>query len=329
MTISFLKSRQKRWNRLEQLLIKAEKMKLPSFSKEELVELSVLYRQTATDLVTAKTQRQPDELIHFLNDLTTRAYHFIYRTEKTTLRQFRDFITTEFPALFRQNRPVILFSLALLLVGWLTGFLGYLAGPKVIQGLLPDSFTRKIIQGYQKKTWFNDPLVSRPYISSFIMYNNIRVAISAFGGGMLLGTLTCWAILFNGFILGVLSAVFFKQGHLLSFWAMILPHGIIELTAICLSAAAGLLLTRAILFPGDLNRSDALRISGVKAVQLLTGTIIMLIVAGLIEGFFSTVSTEVIPEFGRLLFAGLTGILLWLYFKPHHAQNKPFLFKSL
>ncbi len=325
MATSFFESRHKRWNRLEQLLTQAEKKKLSSFSKEELIELSVLYRQTATDLVTAKTQGQPDDLVHFLNDLTTRAYHYIYRTEKTTLRELGNFFIKEFPTLFRQNWPVILFSLIILLVGWLTGFLGFLAGPKFIQGLLPDVFTKKIFQGYQQKTWFNDPLVSRPYISSFIMYNNIRVAISAFGGGMLLGTLTCWAILFNGFILGVLSAVFLKHGHLLSFWAMILPHGIIELTAISLSAAAGLLLTRGFLFPGDLSRSDALRVSGVKAVKLLTGTVIMLVIAGLIEGFFSTISTDVIPEFGRLLFAGLTGILLWLYFAPHplfHHRNK-------
>ena len=316
MATSFSRVRQKRWNRLEQLLTQAEKMKLASFSKEELIELSVLYRQTATDLVLAQTQGLPDELVSFLNDLTTRAYHDIYRTEKGTLGQLGDFIISKFPALFRQNWPVILFSLIMLLAGWLAGFLGYQAGPKFMQRFLPEELTRKILQDYQQKTWFNNPLIARPYISSFIMFNNIKVALQAFGGGMLLGTLTCWAILFNGFILGVLAAVFFQHGLLLSFWAMILPHGLIELTAICLSAAAGFLLTKGILFPGELSRSDALKISGGKAIQLLAGTVMMLVVAGLIEGFFSTISTKVIPEWGRLLFAGLTGVLLWLYFKP-------------
>ncbi|HBF36628.1 MAG TPA: hypothetical protein DDW50_04840 [Firmicutes bacterium] len=327
MAFPFIQIRQKRWTRLQQLLIQAEKKKLSSFSKAEIIELSVLYRQAATDLAAAKTQGLPDDLIRFLNDLVGRSYHYIYRTKKTTLRQLGYFITTEFPDLFRQNWPVILFSLIILFVGWLAGFLGYQAEPEFMKKILPNEFTKNILQGYLKKTWFNDPLVSRPYISSFIMYNNIRVAIQAFGGGMLLGILTCWAVLFNGFILGVLSAVFLKHGHLLSFWAMILPHGVIELTAISLSAAAGLLLTRAILFPGDLSRSDALKISGVKAVKLLSGTVIMLVVAGLIEGFFSTISTKLIPESFRLLFATVTGILLWLYFKPRPIQNKSCLFK--
>ena len=75
-------------------------------------------------------------------------------------------------------------------------------------------------------------------------------------------------------------------------------------------------MTRAILFPGDYSRSDALKTCGIKAVKLLAGTICMLIVAGLIEGFFSTISTDLIPESVRLVFAAVTAILLFLYFKP-------------
>jgi uncharacterized membrane protein SpoIIM required for sporulation len=316
MAILFIQTRQKRWTRLQQLLIRAEGTRLTSFTKEDLIEFSVLYRQTATDLALAKTQDLPDELISFLNDLTARSYHYIYRTEKTTLHQLGDFVRHEFPALFRQNFTVILFAFALLAIGWIAGFCGYLTGPELVTRLLPKDFTTKIISGYEQKTWFNEPLVARPYISSFIMYNNIMVAIQAFSGGMLLGTLTCWAILFNGFILGVLAAIFLKHGHLLSFWAMILPHGVIELTAIGLTAAAGLLLTRAILFPGEYSRSDALKISGIQAIKLLAGTICMLVVAGLIEGYLSTTSTNIIPESGRLLFAAATAILLFFYFKP-------------
>ena len=327
MAIPFVQARQERWIRLQNLVKKASGRKLTSFSKEELIELSVLYRQTATDLALAKTQGLPDEITSFLNDLTTNSYHYIYKTEKSTLRQLGDFIVHEFPELFRENWRVILFAFSLLFAGWAAGFWGYIAGPDFIAGLLPEKFTTGIFSGYQEKTWFNEPLVARPYVSSVIMNNNIQVAIQAFGGGMLLGTLTCWAILFNGFILGVLAAVFFQKGYLLSFWAMILPHGVIELTAIGLSAAAGLLLTRAILFPGDYSRSDALKTCGIKAVKLLARTICMLVVAGLIEGFFSTISTKLIPESFRLLFAAATGILLWLYFKPRRNQNKPCLFK--
>ncbi len=322
MNIPFIQTRRERWVRLQQLLKKAEGSRLTSFTKEELIEFSVLYRQACTDLSLAQSQGLPGEIIEFINDLVTRSYHYVYRSEKTTWRQLRSLIFNEFPVLFRQNTPVILFAIGLLIIGWLAGFFGYLTGPQVVKELLPKDLTNKIIKGYEQKTWFNEPLVARPFISSFIMYNNIMVAIQAFGGGMLLGTLTCWALLYNGFILGALSAVFFQKGYFLSFWAMILPHGVIELTAIGLSAAAGLLLTKAIILPGKFSRQDSLKIHGTEAIKMIVGTIIMLVIAGLIEGFFSTIPTKNIPEYARLIFAALTAVLLVWYFTRKVTGNR-------
>ena len=315
MHIPFVQARSQRWTRLEELLKKAEKSKLVSFSKEELLELSVLYRQASGDLSFAKTQGLPDELILFLNDLVTRAYHRIYRAEKSSFHQIADLFKHEFPDLFRQNLGVILFTFGLLLFGWLLGFLGYLTGPKVILGLFPKNFDTEFFKNYQNRSWFNSPFKDRPFISSWIMINNIKVAINAFAGGMLLGTLTCYVVIFNGLLLGVLSAVFFTKGSFISFWAMILPHGVIELTAIGLAAAAGFLLTRAILFPGELSRVDSLKVNGEKAMKLMLATTLMFVIAALIEGFFSFIDTKIISEYGRLIFAGLTAVLLVWYFR--------------
>lgn len=323
MTLPFVQSRQPRWIRLEQLLQKAEKNSLRHFTKENLMELSVLYRQAATDLALAKAQELPPDLIAFLNDLVSRTYHYIYRTEKTSWKELIDLITTDFPALVRQNWQVILVSFALLFLGWAIGFFGYLVGPGIMTQFLPRELTRNVFHGYQQKTWFNDPLVARPYISLYILQNNIRVAFQSFAGGMLLGTLTCFALLYNGLILGVLGAVFMQKGYFLSFWAMILPHGVIELTAIMLAAAAGFALTRVILFPGEYSRSDAFRIYGARAGKLLVGTTFMLVVAAFIEGFFSTTSRDVIPEGVRLAVAALTIILLMWYFWPRRRAKNP------
>ena len=235
MNIPFVRNRQERWNRLEILLKKAGKTKLTSFTKGELLEFCALYRQTATDLALAKTEKLPGELVYFLNDLVARAYHHIYRTEKTTFHQLKILFVTEYPALIRKNWPVIAFSILLLAFGWSLGFFGFLTGPKVVSGFLPEDFTSHFVKSYKNNTWFNEPLKTRPFLSSWIMINNIKVALGAFAGGMLLGTFTLYLLLFNGFIIGVLSATFWKKGYFLSFWAMILPHGVIELTAICLA----------------------------------------------------------------------------------------------
>jgi uncharacterized membrane protein SpoIIM required for sporulation len=313
MNLPFVKQRQQRWTRLNQLIEKSVRRRLASFTKQELLEYNMLYRQAATDLALAKTLQLPDDLVQFLNDLVGRAYHQLYRMETSKLSQIGKLFGTEFPCLIRQNRLMILFSLGLLSLGWLCGFWGYLVGPQVTAALVPDGFVKDLLRQFAQNTWFNDPAVARPYLSARIMYNNIQVALMAFAGGMLLGTYTLYILIFNGYLLGVLAAAFLRSHHFLSFWAMILPHGVIELTAIAMAAAAGLLLAKTILFPGEYRREDALKLQGAVAVKLALGTVILLIIAGLIEGFFSTIDVKVIPEWGRLLFAAFTVIFLGWY----------------
>jgi uncharacterized membrane protein SpoIIM required for sporulation len=313
MNLPFVKRRQGRWTRLNQLIVQSTRRRLASFTKQELIEYSILYRQAATDLALAKTQQLPDDLVQFLNDLVGRAYHQLYRAETPRLSQITQLLSAEFPYFIRQNGPLILFSLGLLSLGGIFGFCGYLVGPQTVAAIIPEGFVKDLLTQFDRNTWFNDPAVARPYLSARIMYNNIQVALTAFAGGMLLGVYTVYIVIFNGFLLGVLAAAFLKHHHFWSFWAMILPHGIIELTAIAMAAAAGLILAKTILFPGEYSREDALKIQGTVAVKLALGTVGLLVVAGLIEGFFSTIPVKVIPEWGRLLFAALTAVFMVWY----------------
>jgi uncharacterized membrane protein SpoIIM required for sporulation len=313
MKLPFIQQRQARWTRLDQLIEKSVRNRLTSFTKQELIEFSVLYRQTATDLALAKTLQLPGDLIRFLNDLAGRAYHQLYRTKAAKLSQIIKLFSTEFPYFIRQNGPMILFSLGLLVLGGIFGFGGYLVGSQAVTTIIPAGFVKDLLQQFDQNIWFNDPIVARPYLSARIMYNNIQVALTAFAGGMLLGIYTLYIVIFNGFMLGVLAAAFWRHHHALSFWAMILPHGVIELTAIAMAAAAGLILAKTILFPGEFSRADALKIQGTVAVKLALGTVGLLVIAGLIEGFFSTIAIKVIPEWGRLLFAALTAIFMIWY----------------
>jgi uncharacterized membrane protein SpoIIM required for sporulation len=73
----------------------------------------------------------------------------------------------------------------------------------------------------------------------------------------------------------------------LQLWSFVAPHGVLELPAIFIAGGAGLEIARGLLFPGMLPRKDSLAKAGSRAAKLLLGTIPLLIVAGLIEGFFS------------------------------------------
>ena len=160
------------------------------------------------------------------------------------------------------------------------------------------------------KNWM--PEEERPMMSSFIMTNNIKVAMIAFATGIAAG-LGTFAILFeNGLMLGTIAAGIRAKGpHVaLGFWAFVAPHGIIELTAIIISGGAGFMLAWALLCPGEYTRGAALKLAGREALKLLLGVAAMLVVAGLIEGFFSPSMT---PEPIKLAVAGMLGVIEFSY----------------
>jgi uncharacterized membrane protein SpoIIM required for sporulation len=100
----------------------------------------------------------------------------------------------------------------------------------------------------------------------------------------------------------------------LQLWSFVAPHGVLELPAIFIAGGAGLEIARGLLFPGLLSRRDSLEIAGSRAARLLLGTIPMLVVAGVIEGFFSPSGAPLVMKFGlaAVLFAALLSYLfLW------------------
>jgi len=148
-------------------------------------------------------------------------------------------------------------------------------------------------------------------MSSFIMTNNIRVGIYSFAAGVTAGLLTLYIIFSNGLMIGAVAATAAPSMGQLKFWSLILPHGLIELTAIFICGGAGLMIGSAIVAPGNLRRADAIKIAAGKAVRLFAGTLAMFVIAGTIEGF---ISPSVLPPQAKMLFGALTGIALILYF---------------
>jgi uncharacterized membrane protein SpoIIM required for sporulation len=148
-------------------------------------------------------------------------------------------------------------------------------------------------------------------MSSEIITNNIKVSIYAFAGCVTLGIMTLWIIFFNGIMLGAVGALFTNAGFGPDFWATVAPHGFIELTAIQIAGAAGLLISAGIVAPGRMRRVDAIRSAASRAGTLIAGVASMLVVAGTIEGFFSPLRLSMQIRIG---FGLVTAALLLAYF---------------
>ena len=142
------------------------------------------------------------------------------------------------------------------------------------------------------------------------MTNNISVSFLAFALGMTFGLGTTYIMAFNGLLVGTLAALCHMNGLDVAFWSFVLPHGVIELTAIFIAGGGGLLLATALVAPGDLPLKDALIHRGREAGRLICGCVPLLVVAGIIEGFFSPAH---IPAVFKFFLAGLLFILLLLY----------------
>lgn len=291
--------------RLEELLRRPRRgrRRLPA----EAAETATLYRQAASDLAEAR-RSQPDlSTTQYLNNLVMRAHHRLYRPAHGDLRGAWRFLREGFPALVAQYRRVFLLAVALTVLGAAIGFAAVSWDPNLAEALVPQQMrdeTAKPLTGELAS------MGSSPMISTSIMTNNIKVGVLAFGLGLTFGIGTTYILLLNGLMLGALGAVYFRAGLSVAFWATILPHGVIELTAIFLSGAAGFVLAGALIRPGTLPRRQALARAGRDAVGLALGTIPMYVVAGIIEGF---VTPRAIPHWWKLAVAALTGVVMLPY----------------
>jgi uncharacterized membrane protein SpoIIM required for sporulation len=329
----FVLSHRHIWERLSELVDKAQRERLSSLSDAELHELGTLYRRASADLARAKTRyattNAGKELVRSLNDLVLRAHAQVYSAPPPQPLHAWQFALFGFPAAFRRHWGAILLAATLMFVPALLSYGAVLYDDGNAPLFVPDSAVqevqkraeKKIIVGWGARTEF-EGLLSSPATSSFIMTNNIRVTIMAVALGITAGIGTALVLISNGLMVGGLAGVATNVHADLLFWAVILPHGVLELTAICIAGGAGLLLARALFAPGDLPRRDALKLAGVEAAQLLMGVAGMLVIAGLIEGFITPLT---LPPLLKVSFGTLTGIALAVYLslRPREAATAP------
>jgi uncharacterized membrane protein SpoIIM required for sporulation len=120
-----------------------------------------------------------------------------------------------------------------------------------------------------------------------VTVNNIQVAITAFASGVLLCVPAVLLLAYNGAVLGMAGGLFADAGELGKFFGLILPHGLLELTAVVIAGGAGLRLGWAVIAPGDRTRGQALGDEARRAGVIALGLVLAFVVAGLIEGFIT------------------------------------------
>jgi uncharacterized membrane protein SpoIIM required for sporulation len=299
--------REPNWKLLDTLLSRMEKRGLRSLSTDEIKQLASLYRSVSADLARARTHQTlvGNTIVQDLQRLTSRSYSQIYQgSRRQEWKGLLDFYGWGLPEVIQQTFGYTALSTGLFLLGGLIGWWFSWRDPAFLSLVVPEHLISTVRD--EGKLWFGSILGTEPVASSQIMTNNLAVSFRAAAGGITLGIYTVFLLFLNGLLIGSVGTLVGQNNLAFPFWAFVFPHGALELPAIFLAGGAGLLIARGILFPGRLRRVDSIKFYGLKAAQLMYGVIPLLVIAGIIEGFFSP--SPAIPD----PFKYIAGIVLFI-----------------
>lgn len=281
-----------RWQAFETMADRAAAGGLNTFSADELLEFTARYREVAADLARVRTYGAGAAVRSRLERVVATGHNLLYRSERRSWRDIRQFVATGAPgAVIEARRHVVIAFFAFVLPA-LAGYGALRERPALGEEVLPGVMLERADEGIERERagrgYAEARAGERPHVASAIITNNIGVAFTCFAGGIFLGVGSLLALAFNGLLIGAVSGHYHNLGLLGYLWTFIAGHGVLELFAIWCAGAAGLLLGSAFVNPGAWSRRDALVIRGRLAARLVGFCVILLLVAGLIEGFLST-----------------------------------------
>jgi uncharacterized membrane protein SpoIIM required for sporulation/uncharacterized RDD family membrane protein YckC len=287
----FAARKRERWDAFERLADRAARRGLDSFDSHELPDFAARYREMAADLARARTYGVDAATLARLERLAAAGHNALYRDERRAWRRLWVVLARECPAAVVEARHYVLVAFLAFAAPATAGFAVLHERPALAAELLPDVMLRRAEAGAARRAagrgYVDVAAEDRPLMASGIITNNVRVAVACFAGGIFLGVGSLVLLAFNGLAIGAFAAHFANAGLLDYLLTFILGHGALELFAIWVAGAAGFLLGRAVVAPGDLTRADALVIQGRLAIRMVGAAALLLLVAGMIEGFVS------------------------------------------
>jgi uncharacterized membrane protein SpoIIM required for sporulation len=323
-SLRFRADREDEWRRLDTLLSLVEKKSVRVLSDDDLLELPLLYRSALSSLSVARETSLDLELVTYLEGLCARAYFFVYGVRTSAWTRLKRFFRDDWPRAVRSIWHETLIAALLLLFGVAVGFLLVANDPAWF-----NSFVPKELAGGRDFTSSAASLRSTLYdgggdqmleaFAAFLFSHNSRVAIVCFALGFAFGLPTAMLLVYQGLTLGAFLALFASRGLGFELCGWLFIHGTTELFAIVLAGAAGLRIGWAVVFPGDEARLNAASRVGKTAATAMAGVVLMLFVAGLLEGVGRQEITSDLARYG----IGSAALLIWLiyYYAPRRAHH--------
>ena len=282
---------EKEWEELE---LSLERHKAaPSARAISGARFTELYRHTCGHLAIARSRSYPQHLIDRLEHLTATCHQLIYQQREFGIAALVKVATNDFPAAVRaQGRYVAIATLLFVVPTLVVGFLVY-AQPELILSVVDPETAAEFDSMYSSsaesigrfRSVDTDWMMFGVYIR-----NNIGVAFQCFAGGLFAGLGSIFFLAFNGAFGGAIAGYLTDRGLGPTFYSFVVTHAAFELTAIVLAGAAGLRIGHSLLAPGRQTRAQSLVAASRESIVLLYGVTGMLVIAAVIEAFWSSAS---------------------------------------
>jgi uncharacterized membrane protein SpoIIM required for sporulation len=320
----FERQHQAQWQAFAQRLDSLQRGKAEA---EQARAFAADYRRLCQHLALAQNRGYSSHLIEQLQQLALAGHQQFYRHRSPIGGQLLGFVLAGFPRLVRQEWRFVMAGVLLFFGSLLgTGLLVYLF-PELIYSIMDSEQVAQMEQMYDPDARRLGRFSERGSGDDWLMFgfyimNNIGIAFQTFASGLLFGLGSLFFLLFNGLTIGAVAGHLTQIGHGEPFWSFVIGHGSFELTAIALAGAAGLKLGWALLVPGRLPRSEALRLAASQAVRLIGGVVLFLLLAAFIEAYWSSM-TLVGPQVKYLVGAGLWLLVLAYLLLAGRGQHAP------
>jgi len=281
--VAFIKQNKEKWLSFEKAIVNND------FDNPD--QLASQYIHVINDLAYAQTYYPKSKVIAYLNQLSANAYQKIYKTKSTDTNRIMAFWKTEVPLICYQYRKFIYIAFIIFAAFTFIGAISAANDGEFVRSILGDNYVNMSLENIEA----GDPVAvykSGSNWGSFIgiTINNLRVGIIAFVLGVFLGIGTLYIMFKNCIMLGSFQYFFYDKGVLWESVRGIWIHGAMEIFAIVIECAAGLILGASILFPATHSRYTSFKMGAKTGIKILISTFPFTFAAGFLEGFITRYS---------------------------------------
>ena len=273
------------------------------FETKDPDEMAGRFTTLVDDLAYAKTFYPHSKVTRLINGLAVSIYQSIYQNKKEKYSRLISFWKTELPMIIRRNHKVFLFTFIVFAVCFLMGVISSLRDYEFVKGVLGERYVATTEQNIAN----GDPFgvykgTTREGLFSYFMFffiNNVRIDFLMFIAGLLFGVFTLYFLFTNSVMFGTFQTMFITKGLGIKAVMVIWVHGTLEAAAMIVSATAGFIIAKSILFPGSYKRLASFKRGMKDAVKIMVIFVPMTLAAAFLESYITHLMSETFDKDGK------------------------------